>query len=317
VPSVAPPDEAARADARAHLTRLPLASHALGRLEDVAAWLAACQARSPARPPSAPRVVLFAAEHGIAAAGVSAFGPEDTAARVEAVREGTSPTNALATVAGADVRVVEVGDGPSGRIDREDALSEEGLRAALEAGRHAADAAVDEGADLLVPGELAVGISTPTAVLAAAMTAREPVAVVGRGSGIDDITWMRKTAAVRDGLRRTRSAGRDPETLLRVAGGADLAALVGFLAQAARRRTPVLLDGAAVCVAALLADARAPGARAWWQAATRDTEPAQALALEVLGLDPLLLLDLRAGAATGALAAVPLVTMAARVAAGS
>ena len=79
MPSVAPPDEAARSDARAHLTRLPLASHALGRLEDVAAWLAACQARSPARPPAAPRVVLFAAEHGIAAAGVSAFGPEETA----------------------------------------------------------------------------------------------------------------------------------------------------------------------------------------------------------------------------------------------
>ena len=79
----------------------------------------------------------------------------------------------------------------------------------------------------------------------------------------------------------------------------------------------MLLDGPRCASAALLADAWAPGARAWWLAATRDTEPAQALALEVLGLDPLLLLDLRAGAATGALAAVPLVTMAARVAAGS
>lgn len=315
--SVAPPDESTRTDTRAHLARLPLPAHALGRLEDVAVWLAACQARSPARPPSSPRVVLFAAEHAIAAAGVSAFGPEETAARVRAVRDGSAPTAVLAAVAGAEVRVVEVGDGPSGRIDREDALSDDGVRAALDAGRDAADAAVDEGADLLVPGELAVGVSTPTAVLAAAMTAREPVAVVGRGSGIDDNAWMRKTAAVRDGLRRSRTAGRDPEDLLRIAGGADLAALVGFLARAARRRTPVLLDGATVCVAALLADAWAPGSRAWWQAATRDTEPAQALALEVLGLDPLLQLDLRAGGGTGALAAVPLVTMAARVAAGS
>ena len=317
MPAVAPPDEAARADARRHLEGLPLPSHALGRLSDVAAWLAACQARSPARPPASPRVVLFAAEHGIAAAGVSAFDPGETAVRLAAVRAGTSPTNSLATVAGADVRVVEVGDGPSGRLDREDALTGEGVQVALAAGRRAADDAVDEGADLLVPGELAVGISTPVAVLAAALCAREPVAVVGRGSGIDDNAWMRKAAAVRDGLRRTKAVGRDPEGLLRVAGGADLAALVGFLGQAARRRTPVLLDGAAVCVAALLADAHSPGARAWWLAATRDTEPAQALALEILGLDPLLALDLRAGAATGALAAVPLVTMAARVAAGS
>ncbi|MEJ2870800.1 nicotinate-nucleotide--dimethylbenzimidazole phosphoribosyltransferase [Actinomycetospora sp. OC33-EN08] len=314
---MAPPDDAARTDLRRHLDGLPLPTHALGRLEDVAAWLAACQARSPARPPAAPRVVLFAAEHGIAGAGVSAFDPAETGTRLAAVREGTSPTNSLATIAGADVRVVEVGDGPSGRIDREDALTDAGLQAALTAGVEAADAAVDEGADLLVPGELAVGVSTPTAVLAAAIGGREPVAVVGRGSGIDDHAWMRKAAAVRDALRRTKAVGRDPEGLLRVAGGADLAALVGFLTQAARRRTPVLLDGAAVCVAAVLADSRSPGARSWWLAATRDTEPAQALALELLGADPLLLLDLRAGAATGALAAVPLVTMAARVAAGS
>jgi nicotinate-nucleotide--dimethylbenzimidazole phosphoribosyltransferase len=317
VPPVAPPDDAARSDLRGHLDRLPLPTHALGRLEDVAGWLAACQARSPARPPAAPRVVLFAAEHGIAAAGVSAFDATETATRLAAVRAGTAPTNSLATVAGADVRVVEVGDAPSGRIDREDALTADGLQEALDAGVRAADEAVDEGADLLVPGEIAVGISTPAAVLAAALCAREPVAVVGRGSGIDDLAWMRKAAAVRDALRRAKKVGRDPEALLRVVGGADLAALVGFLTQAARRRTPVLLDGAAVCVAALLADARSPGARGWWLAATRDTEPAQALALEVLGLDPLLQLDLRAGAATGALAAVPLVTMAARVAAGS
>ena len=140
-----------------------------------------------------------------------------------------------------------------------------------------ADEEVDEGADLLVVGELAVGVSTPAAVLAAAMTGREPVAVVGRGSGIDDRAWMVKAAAVRDGLRRTRAVGRDPQGLLRVAGGADLAALVGFLAQAARRRTPVVLDGAATAVAALLADTEVPGARAWWAAGTRCTEPAQAL----------------------------------------
>ena len=84
------------------------------------------------------------------------------------------------------------------------------------------------------------------AVLIAALTGIEPVAVVGRGTGIDDRAWMRKTAAIRDALRRARKVIDDPEALLRTSGGADIAALAGFLAQAAVRRTPVLLDGVVV-----------------------------------------------------------------------
>lgn len=324
---VAPPDETARAEAVARLAR-SVTSGALGRLEELATWLAACQARCPARPPQRPRVVLFAADHGIAAAGVSAFDVGETAVRVDAVLRGEAVVTALADVAGAGVRVVDVGLAAvpqglpdvdlraprrgSGRLDREDALTATEVDEAVQAGRDVADEEVDAGADLLIPAELAVGVSTPVAVLAAALTGREPVAVVGRGSGIDDDTWMRKTAAVRDGLRRTRTVGRDARALLRVAGGADLAALTGFLTQAARRRTPVLLDGAAVAVAALLADAETTGLAPWWTAASRDTEPAQLLALQILGLDPVLTLEMRAGQGTGALAALPLVTMAAR-----
>lgn len=315
--TVAPPDETARREA---LAAMPDGSY--GRLEELGAWLAACQGRAPARAPRRVRAVLFAADHGIAAAGVSAHAPSGTAARVAAARDGSAPVCRFAEAAGAGLRVVDVGlaePAPGdarddravvrggGRLDVEDVLTAEQAAAAVRAGREVADEEVDEGADLLVVGELAVGVSTPTAVLAAAMTGREPVAVVGRGSGIDDRVWMVKAAAVRDGLWRARSVGRDPQGLLRVAGGADLAALVGFLAQAARRRTPVLLDGAATAVAALLADTEAPGARAWWVAGSRCTEPAQALALTVLGLEPLLDLRMRAGQGTGALCAVGLV----------
>ena len=121
-------------------------------------------------------------------------------------------------------------------------------------------------------------------MLVAALTGAEPVAVVGRGSGIDDEAWMRKAAAVRDALRRARPHARDPLALLRVAGGADLAVLAGFLAQAAVRRTPVLLDGLVVVAAALVADELAPGARDWWLLAQRSPEPALALAAEHLEL---------------------------------
>jgi nicotinate-nucleotide--dimethylbenzimidazole phosphoribosyltransferase len=330
-PTVVAPDVDARREASARHERLTKPAGSLGRIEELGVWIAACQGACPPRPFTRPRVVVFAGDHGIAQHGVSAYPSEVTGQMVANFLTGGAAINVLAASAGATVRVVDMAvtsDTPervsahkvrrgSGSIDREDALTEDEVLAALAAGRAIADEEVDSGADLLIAGDMGIGNTTPASVLIAALTGEEPVAVVGRGTGIDDNAWMRKAAAVRDGLRRSRAAGRDPEELLRIAGGADLAALVAFLAQAARRRTPVLLDGAAVCVAALLADAWASGSRAWWQAATRDTEPAQALALEVLGLDPLLLLDLRAGAATGALAAVPLVTMAARVAAGS
>ena len=139
-----------------------------------------------------------------------------------------------------------------------------------------------------MPGAIGVGATTPASVLVAAITGAEPVAVVGRGSGIDDETWMRKAAAIRDALRRARPHVRDPLALLRVAGGADLAVLAGFLVQAAVRRTPVLLDGLVPVAAALVADELAPGARDWWLLAQRSPEPALALAAEHLELTPLL-----------------------------
>jgi len=140
----------------------------------------------------------------------------------------------------------------------------------------------------------------------AAMKNAEPVAVVGFGSGIDDAGWARKTAAVRDALFRTRSVLPDPVGLLRCCGGADLAAMAGFCAQAAVRRTPLLLDGMAVTAAALVAERLAPGARQWWQAGHRSTEPGHALALAELGLDPILDLRMGLGEGTGAVAALPL-----------
>jgi nicotinate-nucleotide--dimethylbenzimidazole phosphoribosyltransferase len=141
--------------------------------------------------------------------------------------------------------------------------------------------------------------------LVAALTNAEPVAVVGFGTGIDDAGWSRKTAAVRDALFRTRLVLPDPVGLLRCCGGADLAAMAGFCAQAAVRRTPLLLDGLAVTAAALVAERLAPGARQWWQAGHRSTEPGHGLALAALELDPILDLRMRLGEGTGATAALP------------
>ncbi|GLY66159.1 nicotinate-nucleotide--dimethylbenzimidazole phosphoribosyltransferase [Amycolatopsis taiwanensis] len=322
---VVQPDESAHAAAlRRHATLVkPVAS--LGRLEDLGAWIAACQGQSPPRPFARPRVVVFAADHGVAALGVSAYPQEVTARRVTALLTGGGVTNALTQVAGAGLRVIDVGvdaDTPvagfkvrrgSGRIDIEDALTDEEVEAALQAGIQVADAEVDGGADLLVAGDLGVGASTPSATLVAALTGTEPVAVVGRGSGIDDAAWMRKAAAIRDALRRARPVLGDPLALLRTVGGADLAAITGFLAQAAVRRTPVLLDGLTVGAAALVAEELAPGARSWWVAAHRSPEPAYELVLKHLALQPILDLGIRLGEGAGAATALPLLTMATRL----
>lgn len=327
-PAVTPPDEEARRLAAERHARLTKPAGSLGRLEELGVWLAACQGACPPRPLSRPRVVVFAGDHGVARhGGVSAYPPEVTGQMVSNFLAGGAAVNVLASVAGASVRVVDLAvdaEVPaavtahkvrrsSGRIDVEDALTETEAHDAVAAGRAIADEEVDQGADLLIAGDMGIGNTTPASVLVAALTGAEPVAVVGRGTGIDDAGWMRKAAAVRDALRRARRVGRDPLALLRTAGGADLAALAGFLAQAAARRTPVLLDGLVVGAAALVAEELAPGAKAWWLAAHRSVEPAHGIVLDHLGLSPVLELDMRLGEGSGALAALPLVTMAGRV----
>ncbi|MDF2824937.1 MAG: cobT, partial [Mycobacterium sp.] len=204
----------------------------------------------------------------------------------------------------------------SGNIAVEDALTEDEVLAAVRAGVQIADDEVDSGADLLIAGDMGIGNTTPATVLIASLTNTEPVVAVGRGTGIDDAGWGRKTAAVRDALYRAHRDRFDTMALLRIAGGADVAAMAGFLAQAAVRRTPVLLDGVVVTAAALAAERMAPGARAWWQAGHRSTEPAHTLALSQLDLEPILELQMRLGEGTGAAVALPVLRAAVAALAG-
>ncbi len=320
-PAIPAPDADAAAAARKRQTRLTKPLGSLGRLEDLAAWVAGCQGECPPRQFERARVVVFAGDHGVAAAGVSAYPAEVTAAMVANIDAGGAAVNVLATLAGAGVRVVDIAVDTadalspaigahkvrraSGNIAVEDALTPTEVVEAIEAGRRIADEEVDAGADLLIAGDMGIGNTTPATTLVAALTGTEPVAAVGRGTGIDDAGWARKTSAVRDALYRTRRISADPIAVLRICAGADLAAVTGFCAQAAIRRTPVLLDGVVVTAAALAAERLAPGARQWWQAGHRSTEPAHSLALRELDLDPIVELGMRLGEGTGALVALP------------
>ena len=322
------PDEAAAEAARARQATLTKPTGALGELEDLSVWLCAAQGSCPPRPLQRVRVVVFAGDHGVArTAGTSAYPPEVTAQMVLNLVAGGAGVSVLARTNGATVRVLDLAVDVdyadlgavvpddvvharvrrgSGSIDVEDALTREQAEAALAAGARIADEEVDAGADLLVPGDMGIGNTTPAAALIGLLTGQDPASVVGRGTGIDDATWMRKTAAVRDAMRRGRPAMGDPVAVLATVGGADIAAMTGFLLGAAARRTPVLLDGVVSGAAALVAQRLAYRAPRWFLAGHRSTEPAHGFALTRLDLDPLLDLGMRLGEGSGALVALPL-----------
>ncbi len=298
----------------------PAQRRSFGRLAPLGEWLSATQGRFPPRDLQRVRAVVFVADHGIGVLDVSRDGPADTKRVAEDILAGRDAVNVFADISGGGVRIVDVGmqdETPlgaddrkvrrgSGRIDREDALTPSELDAAVTTGIDTADREIDGGADILVTGALGAASTTAAAAVVAAITDTEPVKVVGRGSGIDDDAWMRKAAAIRDARRRAAGLRGDPDRLLAVAGGADLAALAGFALQAARRRTPVILDGLVTVAGALAAHEAAPRAMRWWLAGSSSAEPAHRVALSRLGLDPILDLDLTTQRGCGALAAVPL-----------
>lgn len=329
---ITPPDQEAQAAARARLDGLAKPLGALGRLEELAVWLAGVQGTGAPRPPASVAVVLFAGDHGVTTGpgAVSAYPREVTALMVREFLRGGAAVNVLADAHDARVRVFDLGvddelEGTpdqvrrhkvrrgSGAIDTEDALSQAELDKALAAGAAVADEEVAGGADLLVPGDMGIGNTTVAAALVGAALGLPAEQVVGRGTGIDEAGWQHKCAVVAAALDRAAPAAGDPEELLRIAGSADLAAMTAFLRRAAERGVPVLLDGVISGAAALLAERSQPGSAAWWYAGHRSTEPAHGLALDVLGLAPLIDLGLRLGEGTGALTALPLLRAAPRL----
>ncbi|GAA1241236.1 nicotinate-nucleotide--dimethylbenzimidazole phosphoribosyltransferase [Prauserella halophila] len=329
---IPPLDDDARDAALQQLDGLVKPVGALGRLEELAAWLCAAHGSVPPRPLDDVRVVVFAGDHGVSASGaVSAYPRHLTAAMVRVFLAGESGVNVLARDVGARVRVLDLAvDDPlddvpaevrrhkirrgSGAIDVADALEPGQARQAFDAGTAAADAEIDDGADLLVPGDMGIGNTTIASALVAAVLGLPAEDVVGTGTGVDDDGRARKVAVLDKALARATTD--DPFAALTSLGSACAAATAGFLVRAAGRRVPVVLDGVFPCAAAVVAREIAPGAEQWWVAGHRSTEPAQAFALKALGLEPILDLGLRLGEGSGAVQAVPVLRNARAVLAG-
>ncbi|MBN9609139.1 MAG: hypothetical protein BGO26_04275 [Actinobacteria bacterium 69-20] len=329
--SISSPDVTASAESGRRRSLLP--PGALGELGSAIDRLVAARGQAKAATdrvaPARPTLVVFAADHGIAFAEVTAYPPGTTAQRITDLAAGTGPIARLAADAAVTVRTVDIavrGDlagsavdvthrvrTACGRIDMQDALREDELDQCLSAGIAMADAEVDGGADLLIGAVCGAAVSTPAAALLSALTGMEPALATTRGSGIDDEGWINKCAAVRDARFRARSSLGDARALLRIAGGPDLAALTGFIAQAAVRRTPVLVDDVPSLVCAVLAHRLAPGAENYVTVADTSADRTQARVQQLLGLTPLADHRLTLGSGAGALLAVPALRAALRL----
>jgi len=270
----------------------------LGRLEDLGARLAGIRGFVPERLEAA--IVVAAADHGVAAEGVSAYPQEVTAQMVANFAAGGAAINVLARRAGARLLIEDRGVGAGTRnLAEGPAMTAEEVERELAAG----DALVGglEDVDVVGLGEMGIANTTSASALAAALLAVDPALVCGRGTGLDDDGVARKADVVRRALAVNR--GADPLTAL---GGFEIAFLAGVVLGCERRRKAVLLDGFITGAAALAAARISPTAAEVMIASHRSPEPGHALVLAELGLEPLLDLGLRLGEGSGAALALPL-----------
>lgn len=288
------PDAAASQGAVARNGQLTKPPGALGRLEDLAIWYAGW--RGTDRPSiTAPQVIVFAGNHGVAARGVSAFPPEVTVQMVANFHSGGAAINQLATLFGAKISVHALDlDRPTADFTTAPAMSEAELLTALQTGWNA----VDPAADLLVTGEMGIGNTTPAAAIACALWGGAVSDWVGRGTGVDDAGLARKADVVASGLALHQN--RDPLEVLRCLGGREIAAMTGAIARARVARIPVILDGFICCAAASVLAKLGPDTLSHTVAGHVSAEAAHPELLRCLGKTPLLSLGLRLGEGSGA-----------------
>lgn len=296
-------DLAARDAAARRQAELTKPAGSLGRLEEIAVFMAGWQGTAR---PRAERIgaAVFAGNHGVALHGVSAFPPEVTAQMVANFHAEGAAINALAGACGAQLKVVALDlERPTGNIATDPAMSEADCLAALNAGA----AAIEGGMDLAFVGEMGIGNTTPAAALCLASYGGAAEDWVGRGSGVSDEGVMRKLAAVTQALALHGPHCTGPFETLRRLGGREIAAMAGAILAARLERVPVLLDGFICCAAVAPLAAVAPAIVDHCLAGHCSAEAGHAQLLSKLSLEPLLRLDMRLGEGTGAAVAAQVV----------
>lgn len=325
--AIKPLDEAAMKKARARMDVLTKPQGSLGRMEDLAVQLAGiygdffpCAARK--------RVVVMAADHGVAEEGISAYPSEVTAQMVANFTCGGAAINVLGRQNDVEIEVVDVGvkvdnnlpgvkrvriKAGTDNFRHRPAMSRTEALQAIEAGIGCAEEAFSAGVKVVATGEMGIGNTTASSAVMAALTGYETSLVVGRGTGLDDEKLLCKQKVVADALELHNPDSDDPLAVLSLVGGLEIAALTGLILGAASRRMPVVIDGFISSTAALVAVKLQPTAWNYLVPSHLSAESGHALLMDYLNLKPYLNMGMRLGEGTGAVLGMQLVEAAARV----
>src|SRR6516162_977426 len=290
------PDLAAGSEATLHQAQLTKPAGALGRLEELAIWLATWQAQHPPRLDH-PRTLVFAGNHGVAARGVSAYPPAVTAQMVQNFIAGGAAVNQLCRVFDVGLKVYELNlDTPTADIVVEPAMSEEECAKAMAYGMMA----VEPGIDVLALGEMGIGNTTVAAALCGGLFGGDAEMWTGPGTGVAGAALAAKRRVVGEAIARHRPAAGDPFDMLRRLGGLELAAITGAVMAARLGRVPVVLDGFASTAAAAVLYAADPHVLDHCIVGHVSAEPGHRRLLERIGQQPLFDLGMRLGEGSGA-----------------
>jgi nicotinate-nucleotide--dimethylbenzimidazole phosphoribosyltransferase len=318
-----------REAARRHLESLAKPPGSLGRLEDLASRL--CTIQGTLSPRTKPRrVVVFVADHGVVAEGVTAWPSSVTGVMIDSILRGGAASSALAAACDAELVVVDVGSCSeplpprlhyevrkvglgTKNLARGPAMSLSEFEQALAVGDEQARRAREDGMNVVAAGEMGIGNTTPASCLAVLLAGVSLDRAVGRGAGADDATLERKRRVV--GQSTVRACGKmaeDPRAAIAEVAGFEIVAMAGFFLEARQLGLTIVLDGMIATAAALIAETLRPGTADAMIAAHRADEPAHVPMLAKLGLEPLFCdWRLRLGEGTGALLAIPLLDAAA------
>jgi nicotinate-nucleotide--dimethylbenzimidazole phosphoribosyltransferase len=317
-------DEHARSAARAALDHKTKPRRSLGRLEDLAAHIAAVK-RTVSPEQLRAVIVVASADHGVAVEGVSAYPQEVTGQMLDNFASGGAAISVLARGVGAELVVVDAGViEPTGHGGIRDArmgagtanaaagpaMSREQASEAVRRGRHLAHELTSTGFSIVAMGDMGIGNTTSASAISCALLGLEPQVMCGPGTGLDARGVEHKASVVQRMLSRNEPDRDDPMGVLAAVGGFEIAFLTGVALGTADGGAVVLVDGFITAAAALVAARLEPAVHGYLVSAHRSPEPGHGAILEALELEPLLDLGLRLGEGSGAALALPLVAAA-------
>lgn len=327
VSTIQPVDRAAGQAASTHINNLTKPVGSLGELEKIAIQLAEITG-NPLSDVFPPGVIVFAADHGIAEEGVSAYPQEVTAQMVHNFLQEGAAINVFTRSVNGFIEIVDVGvksdidaDGlivekvayGTKNFAKGPAMTREEAVRAIEAGMKRAEVMIEKGAKLLIVGEMGIANTTPSSAIVASITGANIRSLVGQGTGLQASALDYKAVVIEGALKLLQPDSEDPLDLLEKVGGFEIGAMAGAMLYAASRRVPILLDGFICTASALVAAKFSEHVKDYMIAGHHSVEPGHTAALLALGKKPLLTLELRLGEGSGAVLAYPLVEAATKM----